>query len=105
MKSIGLGIFLLLDLAAPARLSAQMIGGELGPQSRAAVRISVSTLPRFELGRTSAPGLRYSVITEAHDSEKACMTAPAPAAPAASCAAPFRAGDAGWPLVLIVIPD
>jgi len=123
MKSIRLAFLLLLDLAVSAPIGAQAIGGELAPKSRAAVRISVTTMPRFDLERESdllgpagstvqreavsarAPGLRYSVLAEARDSKQACVTKTQPqAAFPPTC----RAGDAGrpgTPLLLIVIPD
>jgi hypothetical protein len=119
-----------LALFAPGTAHAQLARGEMGPQSQAAVRISVSVAPRFELKRaamaansinfeganagqslavtSSAPGLRYSVQPVGK------TTCPADSAaertqqdPARSCGSPAQSSEPkrSARLLLMVVPD
>jgi hypothetical protein len=126
---VGLG----LALSAPASAAAQSVGGEMGPLSRASIRISVSVSPRFQVqpaladaksfvdgdGRAApglavasngAPSLRYSVLAPSMTSAS-CLAGIPPKSVAHDaserCPSVGQTGQGGRaaPLVLIVIPD
>ena len=109
-----LGLSLLAIVGGTA--SAQAIRGELGPQSRAAIRITLSVMPRFDVSAgPEAPGarsktlLRYRVeLVPLNDGN------PRPAAngdPAAAVQMPgadrqaLKPADVDGRLLALIVPD